>query len=103
MTSPVSTDRERIDRYEPAQIEPRWQARWDELGLHRTDLDDGERPKYYLLTMFPYPSGDLHIGHWYVNTPTDARARFLRMTGHNVFFPIGFDAFGLPEIGRAHV
>ena len=47
-------------------IEPRWQQRWDELGLHETDLDDGSRPRYYLLTMYPYPSGDLHIGHWYI-------------------------------------
>jgi leucyl-tRNA synthetase len=93
--------RVRLERYDPATIEPRWQARWDELGMHRTDLGDTSRPKYYLLTMYPYPSGDLHIGHWYIKTPTDARARFLRMNGYNVFFPIGFDAFGLPAENAA--
>ena len=64
--------RNRIERYDPAAIEPRWQARWDELGLYATDLHDGSRPKFYLLTMYDYPSGSLHIGHWYVKTPTDA-------------------------------
>jgi leucyl-tRNA synthetase len=99
--SPPPGSRTRIDRYEPTEIEPRWQQRWEELGMHRTELRDSTRPKYYLLTMYPYPSGDLHIGHWYIKTPTDARARFLRMNGHEVFFPIGFDAFGLPAENAA--
>ncbi len=94
-------DRERVPRYEPTEIEPRWQQRWDEMGLYRTDLSDTTRPRYYLLTMYPYPSGDLHIGHWYICTPTDAIARFRRMNGDNVFFPIGFDAFGLPAENAA--
>ena len=97
----MTTERTRIERYDPTATEPRWQARWAELGLHRTDLHDDARPKYYLLTMYPYASGDLHIGHWYIKAPTDAIARFRRMHGDNVFFPIGFDAFGLPAENAA--
>ena len=94
-------ERIRIDRYEPTAIEPRWQRRWAELRLADTDLGDTTRPKYYLLTMYDYPSGNLHIGHWYVKTPTDALGRFHRMRGENVFMPIGFDAFGLPAENAA--
>ena len=97
---PTDTERDRIERYDPTAIEPRWQARWDELGLYETDLRDA-RSRYYLLTMYPYPSGDIHIGHWYIKTPTDAIARFHRMHGENVFLPIGFDAFGLPAENAA--
>jgi leucyl-tRNA synthetase len=93
--------RTRLERYDATEIEPRWQARWAELGLYETDLLDASRPKSYILTMYPYPSGDLHIGHWYIVTPTDALARFHRMHGENVFFPIGFDAFGLPAENAA--
>src|SRR5690242_7857897 len=79
--------------YNPAEIEPRWQQHWEDIGLYKTDLDNDPRPPFYLLTMYPYPSGDLHIGHWYIVTPTDAISRYRRMNGWNVFFPIGFDAF----------
>ncbi|HYM84892.1 MAG TPA: leucine--tRNA ligase [Candidatus Dormibacteraeota bacterium] len=94
-------ERTRIDRYEPTLIEPAWQQRWAEAELYRTDLRDSSRPRFYLLTMYDYPSGDLHIGHWYVKTPTDAIGRFHRMRGDNVFMPIGFDAFGLPAENAA--
>jgi len=66
---------------------------------HAPDFDP--RRKWYFLTMYPYPSGDLHIGHWYAMAPSDTAARFKRMQGYNVMFPIGFDAFGLPAENAA--
>ncbi|HPG84803.1 MAG TPA: leucine--tRNA ligase [bacterium] len=82
--------------YTFTEIEHKWQARWRESGLYRTDLSETAK-KLYCLVMFLYPSGDrLHIGHWYNYAPTDTWARFKRMQGFNVFEPMGYDAFGLP-------
>ncbi len=87
-------------RYKPQDIEPKWRQRWADDGLYRVH-DDDPRPKWYELTMYPYPSGDLHIGHWYAMSPADAHARFRRMQGYNVMHPMGFDAFGLPAENAA--
>ncbi len=89
-----------VDRYDPHTIEPKWRDRWQADGIDHAS-DDDERPPWYVLTMFPYPSGDFHTGHWYAMTPSDSFARFRRMQGYNVLFPIGFDAFGLPAENAA--
>ncbi|MHB8194131.1 MAG: class I tRNA ligase family protein, partial [Bellilinea sp.] len=86
--------------YNPAEIEGKWQQKWEDDALYHSDIDL-TKPKHYALTMLPYPSGDLHIGHWFAMTPPDARARFKRMQGYNVLFPMGFDAFGLPAENAA--
>ena len=88
------------DHYNPQEIEPKWQARWAEQQLYRTPEDD-TRPKFYCLEMFPYPSGDVHMGHVRNYTIGDSLARYKRMRGHSVLYPMGFDAFGQPSEAAA--
>jgi leucyl-tRNA synthetase len=88
------------ERYTPQEIEPKWQERWRESGIYRT-REDSARPKFYCLEMFPYPSGDVHVGHVRNYSIGDAVARYRRMRGYNVLYPMGFDAFGQPAEAAA--
>ena len=97
---PVAAATAPVPRYDPRAIEPKWQARWEADRLYEAP-DDDPRPSYYFLTMLPYTSGDLHVGHWFNYAPADAAVRYLRMRGKNVVFPIGFDSFGLPAENAA--
>ncbi len=82
-------------RYDPKEIEAKWQWRWDETELYKTDIHNAPRP-FYNLMEFPYPSGEgLHVGHVYTYCGADTYGRFMRMRGHDVFQPMGFDAFGI--------
>src|SRR3990167_7622947 len=89
-----------MKNYDPVEIEVKVRKKWRETSLYKTDFNNQQK-KFYLLVEFTYPSGDLHMGHWFAFAVPDILARKKRMQGFNVFAPNGFDAFGLPAENAA--
>lgn len=90
-----------MEGYNHKEIEPKWQKKWDEKGIYKVEDKVEGKENYFTLVEFSYPSGNLHVGHWYAFSVPDIFARFKRMQGYNVLYPMGFDAFGLPAENAA--